>query len=164
MFAKFVGTPFLQNTTGRLLLIMAVSIVMQGELENETVNDTKTKAYLLIAPRSVSYQKRAVLVKFEQVSEAVVRRCSSKQVFLKISQIPQGNTCAGDTFQLSCNSEGTIKKRLQHRCFPAKFAKFLRTLFFTEQLQWLLLTFNSYFQRSPQRKPVRLSAINTRFN
>ena len=79
MFAKFVGTPFLQNTTRRLLLIMAVSIVMKRELENETVNyDTKTKTYLLIAARSKSYQKRAVLVKFEQVSKAVVRRCSSK--------------------------------------------------------------------------------------
>ena len=32
-----------------------------------------------------------------------------------------------------------IKKRLQHRCFPVKFAKFLRTLIFTEHLRWLLL-------------------------
>ena len=53
------------------------------------------------------------------------------------------------------------KKKLQYRCFPVKFAKFLRTPFFTEQLQWLLLRFNSYFQRSPEQKPVRLSAINT---
>ena len=30
-------------------------------------------------------------------------------------------------------------KRLQHRCFPMKIAKFLRTPFFTEHLQWLLL-------------------------
>ena len=43
-FAKFVRTPFLQNTTGRLLLIIAVSMVMKGELANETVNyDTKLK-------------------------------------------------------------------------------------------------------------------------
>ena len=27
-----------------------------------------------------------------------------------------------------------LKKRLWHRCFPVNFAKFLRTLFFTEQL------------------------------
>ena len=48
-FAKFVGTPFLQNTSGRLLLIIAVSIVVKGELANETVNfDTKTKAYVPI--------------------------------------------------------------------------------------------------------------------
>ena len=44
-FAKFARTPFLQNTTEKLLLILAVSIVVKGELANETVNyDAKTKA------------------------------------------------------------------------------------------------------------------------
>ena len=40
-FAKFEGTHFLQNTTRRLLLIIAVSVVlvMKGELRSETVND-----------------------------------------------------------------------------------------------------------------------------
>ena len=43
--AKFVRTPFLQNTIGRQLLITGVSIVVKGGLGNETVNyDTKTKA------------------------------------------------------------------------------------------------------------------------
>ena len=43
-FAKFVRTPFLQNSTGRLLLIIAVSIVVKGVLANETVNyDTKAR-------------------------------------------------------------------------------------------------------------------------
>ena len=32
-----------------------------------------------------------------------------------------------------------IKKRLQHRFFPVKFPKFLRTPFFTEHVRWLLL-------------------------
>ena len=32
-----------------------------------------------------------------------------------------------------------IKNRLQHRRFPVKFVKFLRTPFFTEHLWWLLL-------------------------
>ena len=32
-----------------------------------------------------------------------------------------------------------IKKRLQHKCFPLKITKFLRTYFFTEHLCWLLL-------------------------
>ena len=32
-----------------------------------------------------------------------------------------------------------IKRRLQYRCFPVKFRKFLRTPFFTEHLWWLLL-------------------------
>ena len=33
-----------------------------------------------------------------------------------------------------------LKKRLWHRYFPVNFAKFLRTPFLTEYLQWLLLT------------------------
>ena len=41
-FTKFVRTPFLQNSTGRLLLIITVSVVKKGILANETVNyDTK---------------------------------------------------------------------------------------------------------------------------
>ena len=36
-----------------------------------------------------------------------------------------------------------FKKRFQHWCFPVKFAKFLRTRFFTEHLRWLLLTSQS---------------------
>ena len=48
-FAKFVRTPFLQNSTRRLLLIIAISIVVKKVLANETVNyDTKTKTYILI--------------------------------------------------------------------------------------------------------------------
>ena len=78
-FAKFVRTLFLQNTTGRLLLIIAVSIVVKKELANETVNyGAGTKAYLPILVRTASYQKRAVLVKFEQVSEEVIYTFSSK--------------------------------------------------------------------------------------
>ena len=48
-FVELVSTPFLQNSTGRLILIIAVSIVAKGVLAKETVNyDTKTKAYVLI--------------------------------------------------------------------------------------------------------------------
>ena len=44
------------NTTGWLLLIIAVSIVVKRVLANETGNyDTKTKAYVLIWDRSVIY-------------------------------------------------------------------------------------------------------------
>ena len=37
-FAKFVRTPFLQNSIGQLLLIIVVSVVVKGALANETVN------------------------------------------------------------------------------------------------------------------------------
>ena len=57
-FAEFVRTPFLQNSTERLILIIAVSIVVKGVLASKTVNyDTQAKAYELILARSVSYQK-----------------------------------------------------------------------------------------------------------
>ena len=40
-----------------------------------------------------------------------------------------------------------IEKRLQHRCFPLKFAKFLRTPLFTEHIRLLLWNYlmNSFF-------------------
>ena len=45
-FAKFLRASFLQNTTGRLLLIIAVSVVVKGKLANESVHyDTEIKAY-----------------------------------------------------------------------------------------------------------------------
>ena len=48
------------------------------------------------------------------ITEAVVRRCFSKQVFLK------------NGFQ-TCNF---VKKRFRYRFFPVRFAKFLRTPLF----------------------------------
>ena len=108
--------------------------------------------------------KKAVQVK-EQVSEAVTGRLQirSSQKFFKFhrkSSVLESlfNKAAG---LRACNS---IKKRLQHRLFPEKFAKFLRTRFFTEEFQLLLLRFNSYFERSSEQKLVRLSAINIRFS
>ena len=59
------------------------------------------------------------------------RRCSVKKVFLQIFlHISQENTCVGVSFNKltglkACNF---IKKRLQHRCFSVKFAKFLRRI------------------------------------
>ena len=45
------------------------------------------------------------------------RRCFFKKLLLNISQAAQENTCVGVSATLL----------LQHRCFPVKFAKFLRT-------------------------------------
>ena len=42
-FAKFVRTPFLENMTGRLLLIIVVSLAVKGEFENENLNHKKQK-------------------------------------------------------------------------------------------------------------------------
>ena len=57
-FTEFVRIAFLQNTTGGLILIIAVSIVGKRELANETENyDTKTKAWVPILVRSLNYQE-----------------------------------------------------------------------------------------------------------
>ena len=75
-FAKYVGAPFLQNITGQLLLIVAVSIVVKGKLANQTINYRNRKLisiYMSQFEPEVQVIKRAVPVK-EQVSEAVVRR------------------------------------------------------------------------------------------
>ena len=67
--------------------------------------------------------------------EAAVPRWSSKQLFLRIWQISQENTCVGVSFCLWSLCVGglrpatLLKRGLQHRCFFVKFAKFLRTLF-----------------------------------
>ena len=75
-------------------------------------------------------------------TEVVVQRCSAKEVLLKISQNSQETQVLESLFNnvsglRACNF---IKKRLEHRCFPVNFAKFLRRSFLIEQLRWLLLS------------------------
>ena len=49
-----------------------------------------------------------------------------KKLLLKISQNSQENTCARVSFLIKLQVL-LLKKRLWYRCFPVKFAKFLRT-------------------------------------
>ena len=65
-------------------------------------------------------------------SEAVVRRCSVKKVFLEISKDSRKNTCARVSFLIKLQASAS-------RCSPANFAKLIRTPFFTEHFWWLLL-------------------------
>ena len=78
--AKFVRTPFLQNTTRRRLLIITVSavLVMNGQLESETVNyDAKIMYQFDPEMQLITKSLQAK----QQVSETVARRLQ----FLKIS-------------------------------------------------------------------------------
>ena len=58
------------------------------------------------------------------ISEAVVRRCSVKKVFLKISQNVQEITCAGVFILIKLQASGACTLM-----FPVNFVKFLRTPF-----------------------------------
>ena len=71
----------------------------------------------------------------ENSSKAVVQRCYTKNMFLKISQNSQENTRARVSFLTKLLAWGLFSLK----CFPANFAKFLRTPFLTEHLRWLLL-------------------------
>ena len=69
------------------------------------------------------------------------RMCSVKNAFLKVrkyhTNIPVLESVFNKVAGLrACNF---ITKKLQQRCFPVKFAKFVRTPFLTEHLRWLLL-------------------------
>ena len=59
--------------------------------------------------------------KFQSFRSRLVQKCSVKNVFLKISQNTQENTCTRVSFSVK------LKKILRHRCFPVNFAKFFRT-------------------------------------
>ena len=80
-------------------------------------------------------------------------------MFSNILQYSQENTCVGVPFKESCRFEArkSIKRRLQHRCFPVNIAKFLRTAFSIEQLLWLLLELKHFFS------PATLVSIHIRF-
>ena len=72
-----------------------------------------------------------------QNKEAVVQRCSVKNVFLKISQnFHKKHLCQSLFFNkvADLRSATLLKKRLWHRCLSVDFAKFLRTPFLAEHL------------------------------
>ena len=64
-----------------------------------------------------------------------------KKVFLEISQNSQENTWPESLFNKVAGLRPVtlLKRRLWHKCFLVNFAKFLRILFLTEHLWWLLL-------------------------
>ena len=76
------------------------------------------------------------------------------EVFLKIWQISQENTCVRVSF-LSLQACNVIKKRLLHRCFPVKFEKYLRSpilknicerlLLNSQQFTFFIFTNNFFF-------------------
>ena len=89
-----------------------------------------------------------------------------KKLLLKILQYSQDKTCVGVFFNKvaglwACNF---IEKRLQHRCFPAIIAKFLRTPILKNFCEWLFLAaFNRPFEKlmvwKITRKTYKLSFV-----
>ena len=70
---------------------------------------------------------------------------------LKISVFKSFSNFTGKHLRWSLKACNFIKKRLQPRCFPVKFAKFLRTPFFTEHLRWMLLFLKLFSLAGPKK-------------
>ena len=73
-------------------------------------------------------------------TEAVVRRCSVKTVFLKISQNLQENASAKISFLIKLQASTCIfiqKETLTH-VFSCEFCKIFKSTIFIEHLRWLL--------------------------
>ena len=86
-----------------------------------------------------------------EVSEAAIQRSSRPKVFCTKSvlkcfaKFTEKHVSESFSNKVADLSPATLlKKRLWHRRFPVDFTKFLRTTFFTEHLQWLLLNFISH--------------------
>ena len=85
---KICGNTFYAKHHPGLLVIIAVSIVVQGELANETVNyHTETKAYVPISAGSVIKTGSPG----QRTDSRKGRSQTSNRMFLKVSQIPPEN-------------------------------------------------------------------------
>ena len=81
--------------------------------------------------------------------EAVVKRCSAKNVFLEISQNSQENFCASVSFLIKLQACNFIKKETLAQVFSCEFYEISKNTFFTEHLwttwnEWIIQ--NNYWQ------------------
>ena len=69
--------------------------------------NTVAKIVLSFSPKTFSVWKlTALFSKSNKATEAVIRMCSVKKVFLEILQNPQENTCARDSFLIKLQDSG----------------------------------------------------------
>ena len=105
-------------------------------------------SFFLVAliPGEISYSDIKRQLKHMLSFKSSHRRCYVKKVFSKILQISRKHPCWSlflTKFQVF-RPANFIKKRLQYRYFPVKFAKFLRTPILKNICERLLLQFLSH--------------------
>ena len=87
--------------------------------------------------------------------EAVVPRCYSFQVFLKISQNLQENACSGVSFNKVAGLQpGTLFKKKLSRVFPCEFSGIFKRTLFTDIFGRLLLSVIFYLGSELLRKTL----------
>ena len=114
------------------------SLVSNHIQENYNFFTASEKYFTLVRiPKDGTKSKKKYIFTCLRCSEAAVRRCFSKDL-------------------KACNF---INNRLQHRCFPVKIVKFLRTAFIIVHLPWLLLDVDvaeSLFFNGELKLPYRI--------
>ena len=86
------------------------------------------------------------------VSESKFNRSSHSQMFFK-TDFPKYLAILTEKYLQTRNF---IKGKLQHRCFPVRFANYFKKTFFTEHLQWLLLIQHNMLFRLIQKWQTEL--------
>ena len=88
-----------------------------------------------------------------------------KELFLKISHFHKKAPVSESLFNKIADLKACsfIKKRLQHRCFPVNFAKFLRTPILKnicKQLSFVRKIFMTRYREKGQFNPFRVNVLN----
>ena len=95
-----------------------------------------SQCFLLIPLKTWENQKLSNLFRGSRHPEVF----SKKDVLKTFAKFTGKHLCQSLFFNKVATATATLlKKRLWHRCFSVNFVKFLRTLFLTEHLRWLLL-------------------------
>ena len=76
---------------------------------------------------------------FVTSTEAVAWKCSVKNIFLKIAQNLQENTCARDSFLIMLQAKSFQNTFFLVQVLPCEFCESFKKPFFIEHLWWLLL-------------------------
>ena len=148
-FSEICRNTFLQNTFGQLLLYLEPCQISVIEVFHRN-----SKSLTVFAKKKTSYMfegsNHALLaVSFSCIVNKITWRYSSSysQMFLKIGVLKNFANFTGKQLRynfylikLKALSPATLLKRLQHRCFPVNFLKFLRTPFSTVHLGSCFLT------------------------
>ena len=87
-----------------------------------------------------------MLVEKIQNSEAVVQSCSTKKVFLKISQNSQVNTCARVSFLIKLQAWGLqLYYKTLAQVFSCEICEIFKNTLFKEYFWWLFLKISFLF-------------------
>ena len=137
-------TLFLQNTSGWQLLTLRLSEIFRGiegehKEEMDYSNDTSPKLTRIVTSSTL---------------KAVARRCFSKQLFLKMSQILQENTCVGVSFLIKLQMLQTSTQ-----VYSCEICEIFKKTFFTEHFRWLLLAIDVWQISRREQMPNSTSIV-----